>query len=693
MKKLILFILISFSGFHLKSQTNLDSLFNIWQDKTKADSSRVTAFKLYIYKEFLFSNPDSAFNLAEEMLAYAQKKQYAKGMAIAYNIQGGSFYLRGSYPKALGYSTQSLNIFEEIADKKGIASLLNNIGNIYFAQGNYPKTLDYFTRSLKIYKEIGRKNGMATSLNNIGGIYDTRGNYPKALDYHTRSLKIRKEIGNKDGIAESLINIGLIYQNQDNYSKALNYYQRSLKIYKEIGKKNGIANSLISIGIIYQLQGNYPKALDYNTRSLKINEENGDKNRIANSLSYIGGVYNSQGNYLKALNYNSRSLKIQEEIGDKAGVANSLNNIGDIYNAQGKHVKAIKQCQQSLILSKELRTKDNQKDACYCLYEANKAIGNTKSALMYYEQMQLLDDSLNSEETGKKLHQMEFAKQAFTDSIATAEKERIVEEVHLEEVRQKNKIRNMLAGGGLVLLLIAGGFYSRLRYTRKSKAILQIEKDRSENLLLNILPADIAAELKEKGKAKARDFDMVSILFTDFKGFTSVSEKLSAQELVAEINSCFEAFDGIMDKYNIEKIKTIGDAYMAAGGLPVPDDDSVKNTVLAALDMQSFISKRKKDMDAKRKPSFEMRVGIHTGPIVAGIVGVKKFAYDIWGDTVNTASRMESSGSVEQVNISQATYELLKDDEEFSFENRGKIEAKGKGEIEMYFVNLKTEAV
>jgi class 3 adenylate cyclase len=255
----------------------------------------------------------------------------------------------------------------------------------------------------------------------------------------------------------------------------------------------------------------------------------------------------------------------------------------------------------------------------------------------------------------------------------------------------EERARNVSIGIGGFVLLLAGGLYSRLMHLRKSKAALQVEKDRSDNLLLNILPEEIAQELKDKGKADARDFDMVSILFTDFKGFTEQSAKLSAADLVHEINHCFEAFDGIMEKYGIEKIKTIGDAYMAAGGLPVPTDDSVKNTVLAALEMQTFIAKRKALNDASNKAAFEMRVGIHTGPVVAGIVGVKKFQYDIWGDTVNTASRMESAGEVGKVNISQATYELLQDDQQFAFENRGKIEAKGKGEMEMWFVSVKSE--
>jgi adenylate cyclase len=278
------------------------------------------------------------------------------------------------------------------------------------------------------------------------------------------------------------------------------------------------------------------------------------------------------------------------------------------------------------------------------------------------------------------------------DSIAKAEEARLVQEAHQEEVRQSARTRNVLAVSGSFLLLLAGGFYSRARYMRRSKAVLQVEKDRSENLLLNILPAEIAEELKQNGRCEARDFNTVSILFTDFKGFTEHSATMSAAALVNEINTCFEAFDGIMAKYGIEKIKTIGDAYMAAGGLPVPTEGSVRNTVLAALEMQRFIRERKAQKEALGEPAFEMRVGIHTGPVVAGIVGVKKFQYDIWGDTVNTASRMESSGVVGQVNISENTYSLLKDASTplgaplFRFEPRGKVEAKGKGELDMFLV-------
>lgn len=216
-------------------------------------------------------------------------------------------------------------------------------------------------------------------------------------------------------------------------------------------------------------------------------------------------------------------------------------------------------------------------------------------------------------------------------------------------------------------------------------------RKKSDELLKNILPEEIAEELKETGNSAARGYELVTIIFTDFKNFTELSEKMSAIDLVGEIDENFKNLDNICEKYNIEKIKTIGDAYMAASGLPIPSANSVKNAVLAALEMQEMVIKRVALNVSLGKVGFKMRVGIHTGPVVAGIVGVKKFQYDIWGDTVNTASRMESCSEVSKVNISRATFDLLKDDPQFAFESRGKIEAKGKGEMEMWFVSEKSQ--
>jgi class 3 adenylate cyclase len=208
--------------------------------------------------------------------------------------------------------------------------------------------------------------------------------------------------------------------------------------------------------------------------------------------------------------------------------------------------------------------------------------------------------------------------------------------------------------------------------------------------MLNILPAETAEELKATGSAKTKSFDLVSVLFTDFKNFTQASEKLSPEDLVAEINYCYSAFDHIITKYGVEKIKTIGDSYMCAGGLPVTNSTHPFDVVSAGLEMVQFIETNKKERIERGEIYFELRVGIHTGPVVAGIVGIKKFAYDIWGDTVNTASRMESSGEVGKVNISGDTYKIVKD--KFVCTHRGKLEAKNKGLIEMYFVEGGSEA-
>jgi ligand-binding sensor domain-containing protein len=218
--------------------------------------------------------------------------------------------------------------------------------------------------------------------------------------------------------------------------------------------------------------------------------------------------------------------------------------------------------------------------------------------------------------------------------------------------------------------------------------IVEKEKQRSDALLLNILPEEVAEELKTKGSAEAKQFDEVTVLFTDFKNFTQISEKMTPKELVEEIHTCFKAFDTITVKQGIEKIKTIGDSYMCAGGLPVANKNHAEYVVRASLEIQEFILNRVAERTALGKESFQIRIGIHTGPVVAGIVGIKKFAYDIWGDTVNTASRMESSGEAGKVNISGTTYELVKD--KFACTNRGKIQVKGKGEIDMYFVEGRT---
>jgi class 3 adenylate cyclase len=233
--------------------------------------------------------------------------------------------------------------------------------------------------------------------------------------------------------------------------------------------------------------------------------------------------------------------------------------------------------------------------------------------------------------------------------------------------------------------IIATLLYMSYRRKQNDNKIINYEKKKSDDLLLNILPNETAEELKITGKATARKYELVTVLFTDFVDFTQISEELTAEEIVEQINFCFSGFDNILDKYNIEKIKTVGDSYMCAGGLPVINTSNPRDVMNAAIEIRHFMENYNGERAKAGKCLFRIRIGIHSGSVVAGVVGVKKFAYDIWGDTVNIASRMESASEPDRINISGSTYELLKG--KFSFEYRGRIQAKHKGEIDMYFLN------
>ena len=219
----------------------------------------------------------------------------------------------------------------------------------------------------------------------------------------------------------------------------------------------------------------------------------------------------------------------------------------------------------------------------------------------------------------------------------------------------------------------------------RQKAELEAEKDKSEKLLQNLLPQETVDELKVKGKARARHYRSVTIMFTDFVGFTKVAEQLKPADLVAMLDSYFVEFDEIIARHNIEKIKTMGDAYMAAGGIPIRNRSNPIDTVLAGLQIQHKAKEITAEMLAQGKPLCELRLGMHTGELVAGVIGIKRFAYDIWGDSVNIAKRMESSGAAGKVNVSGKTYQKIK--EFFDCTHRGQIEAKNKGEVNMYFVD------
>jgi adenylate cyclase len=247
----------------------------------------------------------------------------------------------------------------------------------------------------------------------------------------------------------------------------------------------------------------------------------------------------------------------------------------------------------------------------------------------------------------------------------------------------------------LFLLLILAIYASlRLRFSRKLARLekiinkknqdLMAEKEKTEKLLANLLPKNAADEIMAKGKATKVKYNFVTVLFSDIQGFTRIAEETNPEVLIDELDKFFFYFDSVVGKYGIEKIKTIGDAYMCAGGIPEKNRTNPVEVILAALDMRAYMLNLKMTSELEGMKYWDIRIGIHTGTVVAGVVGQKKLSFDIWGDTVNTASRMESSGEGGKINISGTTYEFVK--EFFDCEYRGKMPVKYKGELEMYFV-------
>ena len=577
--------------------------------------------------------------------------------------------------EAIRIATQARNLAEKIKFKRGEAYALKNIGIGYYMQGKYLETFEHWNKSMKCFDALGDRQGRANILSNIGTVYFDQGDDANALDNYLKSLKISEAINDSFRIASALGNIGNVYLNKNaTLDKALAYYLKALPISYKLGDNNLVGTTSVGIGEVYFKKENYDSALFYFNKSLIA--YNGTE-AVPYSLNQIGRVYTKRKNFQMAVENHSQAYELGKKLDAKLDMIQSLLGLGASYYEASDFKKAITSYSEAETLSLNIGLKgDELKETYQGLAVSFAKLNDYGNAFKYQTLLTGIKDTLYNLASDKKLASLQFdfdiqKKQGQIDLLTKDQ------ELKEKEISRQKLVRNGFVGGFLVVLIFGGVVF-------KQRNKIASAKKRSDELLLNILPEETAEELKATGTAKAKGFEMVTVLFTDFKNFTLASEILSPEELVEEINHCFSEFDRIISKYNIEKIKTIGDAYMCAGGLPVANTTNPVDVILAGLEMVDFIARNKADRESNGQPFFELRLGIHTGPVVAGIVGIKKFAYDIWGDTVNTASRMESSGEVGRVNISGTTYEIVKDN--FNCIHRGKIEAKNKGQIDMYFV-------
>ena len=578
---------------------------------------------------------------------FAQDQSLADSLKVIYyegQIEGAeklelleklSFYESNDLILSLKYAEELIQLSNREHNYKYLARGYIQKGNKNRILGNLDSALVSYFNSVEAAKKAQFLDAEGVAYMSIADVYSEMGNSNNAEIYYSKSIDLLRITDDTISLATALINAGDEAFNIKKYDLALQYFEESGHLFKMSNYLIGSAYNKGNIGMVYAEQGNNSLAEENINEAIKILEELEDYSPIAEYLTYMSDIYLRKGDFSTALGYTKRSLALAKKYGLKKQISESNLQLSGLY----------------------------------------EQAGDLAASYNHYKEHILYRDSVKNIETVQQM----------ADQRTNFEVSQKQTEVDLAEQREKNQ-RNMTIGTAIALILIgimAIGLYRRNNFIRKTKQIIEKEKERSDKLLLNILPEETAQELKEKGKVKAKKYDAVTVLFSDFKGFTSYSEKLSPEALVETVDFYFSKFDAIIEKHGLEKIKTIGDAYMCAGGLHDNEKDHASRMVMAAMEIAAFVEETKNDMAASEL-TFDIRIGINTGPVVAGVVGTNKFAYDIWGDAVNVAARMESNSEAGKINISENTYELIKDGYDCTF--RGEIEVKNRGSLKMYFV-------
>jgi class 3 adenylate cyclase len=513
------------------------------------------------------------------------------------------------------------------------------MGNGHVLKGELSQGLDYYFQSLAFADKANYQEGRGKVFLAIADTYSQSENSQNAAIYYGRSIEILRNGNDSLALASGIFNAGDEYLNLGKLDSALLFTLEAKAIFQKVNYRVGEAYCFGNLGMIYARNGDNSAAEENINTAIEVLETYREFYPISVYLEFMSSIYLENGDRNRALTYANRSLELANHYGLKDQISNA-----------------------NLILSK--------------IYER---AGDSQKALDFYKKHIIYRDSVNNISAVQQMANLRTdyevsQKQVEVDLL---EKEALIKD--LQTKRQRFIIYGVVIAM-LMIALLAFAAYKRYRYEAQTKKIIEDEKNRSEELLLNILPHETAEELKLNGMVKARRSESVTVLFTDFKNFTAAAENISPEKLVTSLDYYFKEFDEICSRHNLEKIKTIGDSYMCAGGLPKQNETHPSDVILAAKEMMDFVKGKKEDGIC----AFEMRVGIHTGPVVAGIVGIKKWQYDIWGDTVNIASRMESNSVPGRINLSETTFKLIQGN--FDCEYRGSIDIKNRGTWQMYFL-------
>ncbi|MBC2838873.1 adenylate/guanylate cyclase domain-containing protein [Robiginitalea sp. SC105] len=598
-------------------------------------------------EELSFSNPDSSLIASEKALELSERLGYDLGKAQSLKNIGIVSYYRSEFFIAEQHFQQSLEVFQKSGDILGISNLQSNIGSVYLSMGDDPKALDHFFESLRNAEIVDDPMRIGTAYVNIGTVYkNDELTYDPAIEYYQKSVPYFEEINYSMGLAAANVNLGELYLELEKPESSLPYLNDALDHFRELGFDP------------------------------------------ATPLNFIGAAYLKMEDFANAEEFYKQALASSVEKSTKFEEAEAYLGLGNVALQQQNPALAVSSFISGLEVAQNEGLLQQTRDAYLGLSEAYALQNDYQNAYETYQRLNAAEDSLRNNEHATVLSQL----RSITHSRErTYENQKIQYELERSLEKEKEEQARLLLFIGLgVFVLISLGLLNRFMFIRKARNRIAEEKDRSDEILLNILPEETADELKKNGSIKAKQFNEITVLFTDFKGFSLIAEQLSPEQLVESVDYYFRYFDTIIEKYGLEKIKTIGDAYMCAAGIPRPSETHAEDALKAAIDMRDFVEKTKENPPKNIYP-FEVRVGLNSGPVVAGVVGTKKFAYDIWGSTVNFAARMESKSEPGRINVSESTYNLLKDKYDFTY--RGEVEVKNGQLLKMYFAEVEYEQI
>ncbi|MFN4253831.1 MAG: adenylate/guanylate cyclase domain-containing protein [Saprospiraceae bacterium] len=666
-----------------------DSLARLLAAHPSGDTMRVNLLTDFAW-EIIENEPEKAESRLREAISLSEKLGFEKGEAAAWNALGVVEELRGEYETAIQHYRKALAIRQKLGDVRGVAALFNNIGNAHESIGEFELALQNHLENLRMVEQLNDTLRIARAHYNIGVVHEELGDYPEAAEHINEYRFFVESRGDREGMVKAYTMLGNIRFELEMKPQALKWYRQALRLCEQLGDPVELAQAHNNLGNLLDEMDSTQAAIGHYLQAWEIRKGMDDEAGIAEIFNNLGDAHKHLRQYEQAMHYLRQSLRIREKMGDRSGLIEVYNTIGDVLFGQGKLDESMLYVKKYFDLAQTLGDEKFVQKGYKDFAKLYAAKGDWKTAFEYRVQYDELRYKRLDENRAKDFERKEVL---FSDRKKQLEIDRTERELAQRDadLARSAARQNALIGGAIALALLALLLYNRNRLRAKANRDLaakneaiERERQRADDLLTNILPAATAAELKQHNHVQPVRYESVTVMFTDFKSFTTIAEGLSPEALVAELDECFRMFDAVIERHGIEKIKTIGDAYMCAGGLPIPNDTHAFDVVSAALELQASLAAHAAQKRAAGLPFFEMRIGVHTGPVVAGVVGAKKFAYDIWGDTVNTAARMETGSEPGRVNISETTYELVK--HRFRCTFRGRMPAKNKGEIAMYFV-------